>query len=434
MRNIVVLWCLLLTGNILSQNPTWLLFDHTNAPFVNDSVNWVEVDSNNVKWIGTQNGLYSFNNNSWTVYNTQNSNIPNNRIDKFKIAFDNTIWFLNHNNGFIKFKNNTFTLYNKSNLSSLPTDSLLGLAIDSNDVFFWTDKNGVVKFNSLTNSIYNMDTTNSCLKSVQNLVFHSNHTLYGNCKNPGSSFTSPQNKADSILLANNFTIVNSNNPSINYCFKNFFNFCDYERVLIDRYKNRYEMVSLYTGNQTPNYRLRTYDYNNILLSDVSYNQTFDKQISTNTYGRYFINDAAGTNYFSPTIFSPSFQGFYGIWNSVIPSNVIINFDIDSLNNVWISTPAGLVAYNDLGVITSIKNMSSSSINVYPSPTTNLLNITSSEKISTIELISITGQILLLETINSKEHELQLQNFAEGIYFVKVIYVNGMSVTKKIVKQ
>lgn len=434
MRNIIILYCVFLTGNFMSQNPNWLLFDHTNAPFVNDSINWVEVDNNNVKWIGTQNGLYSFNNNAWTVYNTQNSNIPNNRIDKFKIAFDNTIWFLNHNNGFIKFKNNTFTLYNKSNLPLLPTDSLLGLTIDSNDVFFWTDKNGVIKFNSLTNSIYIMDTTNSCLKSVQNLVFHNNHTLYGSCKNPGSSFSSPLNKADSILLANNFTIINSNTPSINYCFMNFFYFCDYHRVLIDRYKNRYEMVSMYTGNQTPNYRLRTYDYNNILLSDISYNQTFDNQIATNAYGRYFINNAAGTDYFSPTILSTNAQGFYGIWNTVIPSAVIVNFDIDSLNNVWLSTPAGLVVYNDLGVITSVNSISSDNINFYPNPTTNLLNITSNEKISTLELISVTGQSVLSQSVNSKTHQLQLENFVEGIYFVRIVYAHGMSVTKKVVKQ
>jgi hypothetical protein len=301
-------------------------------------------------------------------------------------------------------------------------------------VFFWTDKNGVIKFNSLTNSIYIMDTTNSCLKSVQNLVFHNNHTLYGSCKNPGSSFSSPLNKADSILLANNFTIINSNTPSINYCFMNFFYFCDYHRVLIDRYKNRYEMVSMYTGNQTPNYRLRTYDYNNILLSDISYNQTFDNQIATNAYGRYFINNAAGTDYFSPTILSTNAQGFYGIWNTVIPSAVIVNFDIDSLNNVWLSTPAGLVVYNDLGVITSVNSISSDNINFYPNPTTNLLNITSNEKISTLELISVTGQSVLSQSVNSKTHQLQLEYFVEGIYFVRIVYAHGMSVTKKVVKQ
>ena len=52
----------------------------------------------------------------------------------------------------------------------------------------------------------------------------------------------------------------------------------------------------------------------------------------------------------------------------------------------------------------------------------------------VEVITITGALLLSETLNDTTHQLNLQNFAEGIYFVKVIYANGQSVTKKIIKQ
>ena len=106
MKQLYTLLGIVLAFNFFSQTPNWILFNHTNSPILNDSITWVEVDTSNVKWIGTRNGLYSFDNNTWKIYNTSNSNIPNNRIDKFKIAYDNTIWFLNNNNGFIKFKNN----------------------------------------------------------------------------------------------------------------------------------------------------------------------------------------------------------------------------------------------------------------------------------------------------------------------------------------
>ena len=181
---LVVLFTLSITVKGFAQTGNMILFDHTNAPFVNDSITWVEVDTSDVKWVGTRNGLYSFQNNTWTVYNTSNSGIPNNRIDKFKIAYDNTIWFLNNNNGFIKFKNNIFTLYNKAALPTLSTDSLVGLTIDSNEVFFWSNYNGISKYNSVTNSIYNINTTNSCLKKIETLVYHQNHKLYGLCKKP----------------------------------------------------------------------------------------------------------------------------------------------------------------------------------------------------------------------------------------------------------
>jgi hypothetical protein len=34
----------------------------------------------------------------------------------------------------------------------------------------------------------------------------------------------------------------------------------------------------------------------------------------------------------------------------------------------------------------------------------------------------------------KTRQLQLQNFAEGMYFVKVSYADGISLTKKVIKQ
>ena len=74
------------------------------------------------------------------------------------------------------------------------------------------------------------------------------------------------------------------------------------------------------------------------------------------------------------------------------------------------------------------------LRILPNPASDVLNVTSRFDFEKIELLSITGQVLLSEIVNSKTHQLQLQNFAEGIYFVKISYTNGMSVTKKVVKQ
>jgi hypothetical protein len=74
------------------------------------------------------------------------------------------------------------------------------------------------------------------------------------------------------------------------------------------------------------------------------------------------------------------------------------------------------------------------LRILPNPASDVLNVTSRFDFEKIELLSITGQTLLSEIVNSKTHQLQLQNFAEGIYFVKISYTNGMSVTKKVVKQ
>jgi hypothetical protein len=79
-------------------------------------------------------------------------------------------------------------------------------------------------------------------------------------------------------------------------------------------------------------------------------------------------------------------------------------------------------------------LNSREVNILPNPTNNLLNVASKYDFEKIELTSITGQVLLSESVNAKTHQLQLQNLAEGIYFVKVSYANGMSVTRKVLKQ
>ena len=72
------------------------------------------------------------------------------------------------------------------------------------------------------------------------------------------------------------------------------------------------------------------------------------------------------------------------------------------------------------------------VRLFPNPSNGIVNITSSYGFEKIELLGITGHVLLSESVNSKTHQLQLQNFAEGFYFVKIIYADGLSSVKKII--
>lgn len=69
----------------------------------------------------------------------------------------------------------------------------------------------------------------------------------------------------------------------------------------------------------------------------------------------------------------------------------------------------------------------------PNPTTDVLNILSTNDLQFVEVTNVAGQVLLKQTCIDKTQQLQLQNFVEGIYFVRVVYSNGMSVTKKVIK-
>ena len=79
-------------------------------------------------------------------------------------------------------------------------------------------------------------------------------------------------------------------------------------------------------------------------------------------------------------------------------------------------------------------MTNVDLRILPNPANDLVTITSRFDFEKIELLSVTGQVLLTETVNSKSHQLQLQNFAEGIYFIRITYPNGLINTKKLMVQ
>ncbi len=430
-------------GTIFSQNPNFVLFDHTNSPLIDDNITWVESDSNNVKWIGTTNGLYSFDNNVWTWYNTSNSNIPTDIIDTFKIGYDNTIWFTNANNGFYKLKNNVFTLYNQSNLSTLPSENFNGLAIDSNDVFLYNKTNGIVKFNSSDESVLNINTSNSFLQKIDKLVYHSNHTLYGISvgypvlSGPGTG--TPLTFIDSVERVQNFTIINSTTLSINYCFSDYNSICSYNLVFTDKYKNRFELINLSTAQPpTTNQRLRRFDATNNLISDDQYNQNPEKQFAINNYGKYTISHS-GADFFDAIIFNPpSAHSYFGL-NSIIPSPVIINFDVDKINNVWLATPKGLVVYNDIGVVTNViqSNSDKNAFTVYPNPTNSILNIMPFDSAQgdkqEVKIINMLGDVVASTTLSNQQSSINISHLNCGVYFIELKMSNDI-VRKKIVKE
>ncbi|MES2515668.1 MAG: T9SS type A sorting domain-containing protein [Bacteroidota bacterium] len=423
MKNLVTLLYVLFAITAFSQNPNWVLFDHTNAPFTNDNVTCVKVDTNNVKWVGTSNGLFKFLNNTWTEYNMSNSNIPTNDISRFEIAYDNTIWFTNNGSGFYKCQNNVFTLYDQTNLPSLSTQNFSGLTVDSNDVFLWSDNEGIVKFNAVSSSVTNINSSNSCLQNIGKLVAHDNHMIYGLVKTPVSGSGPPQNLADSITYLNDFTISNVPGMPVSCCFNNIYSRCTYIDVLTDRYGNRYEVAQLYTGTPSTNQRLRTYNKNNVLLSDINYNQQPEYQFATNTQGYYRLAMTSTTAYaLNVTLYNPASTGMYGPWNSIIPLGVIANFDMDTLNTVWMATPMGLVGYNNLGVVTDVEEKNAMGITVYPNPASRDVTFRNSKaQVCEVSIFDMNGQII--SNFSIKENEslktASLNAFDSGIYFYKI---------------
>lgn len=89
--------------------------------------------------------------------------------------------------------------------------------------------------------------------------------------------------------------------------------------------------------------------------------------------------------------------------------------------------------NTIDISTGIKNnIDYPQLNLIPNPTNGLINLTSNNDIDKIELLNITGQILLSTTVREKDYQINLDGFSEGVYFVKVMQSNGLCITKKVI--
>lgn len=77
-----------------------------------------------------------------------------------------------------------------------------------------------------------------------------------------------------------------------------------------------------------------------------------------------------------------------------------------------------------------KNVINNNISIYPNPTSGLLNVLASEN-STVQLMDVTGKEILLQiTLNAYEkQEMNVSNFANGVYMMKIFNNNSITVKK-----
>lgn len=79
-----------------------------------------------------------------------------------------------------------------------------------------------------------------------------------------------------------------------------------------------------------------------------------------------------------------------------------------------------------------ENLNTNLISINPNPTNGLLTVTSKMELQKIEVVTITGQIVMSEIPNGNNHLLHLDNFANGIYFVNLFQNNHIIKREKVI--
>jgi uncharacterized repeat protein (TIGR03803 family) len=123
-------------------------------------------------------------------------------------------------------------------------------------------------------------------------------------------------------------------------------------------------------------------------------------------------------------------------SSTANSNSTLSLSITSANQsnalgaiVPLTSGSAAVATSAVG-IEEITNSNFVSIN--PNPTNGVLTVTSKQEFQKIEVMAITGQVLLSETPTSVSHTLHLEDFSNGIYFINIYQNNHIVKREKVV--
>lgn len=83
------------------------------------------------------------------------------------------------------------------------------------------------------------------------------------------------------------------------------------------------------------------------------------------------------------------------------------------------------------VTLSIGDVHAVSFNIYPNPVKDVLNISSSQEITQIEVLNVLGQTVVSVSVNTTETQIDMSNLLVGNYFVKITANNSIKTVKVI---
>ena len=191
----------------------------------------------------------------------------------------------------------------------------------------------------------------------------------------------------------------------------------------------------------------TVDFDNTLIEPnsiwIEYPTSFINNANQNLHFRKL--DFGNNNLFTATTHTinnnVSGNGLIGILHykilSTLTTDQVLNLGISqgfkseaSGQITPLSVSAGTLMA--LGASIGLQELNGNVISISPNPTNGSLFINSKTELQKVEVVSITGQVLLSEMPTSVSYTIQLENFSNGIYFVNVFQSNRIVKREKIV--
>ena len=152
------------------DNVNWTVYKSTETSISNDyTITSIAIDAQDNKWFGINNnhdgsaggGLVKFDNTNWTIYNASNSDFPDyvgvkeNKAGISKITIDSldNKWIGTTGGGVAKFDGTNWTVYNSTN-SDLPDNYISSIAIDALGNKWFSTSKAIEKFDDVNWTLY----------------------------------------------------------------------------------------------------------------------------------------------------------------------------------------------------------------------------------------------------------------------------------------
>jgi len=376
-RLLILLIALSLLGVVSAQTISWAVYDTTNSGLPHNCITSTAIDGNGSLWVGTYDGLARFDGATWTTYTA--SHLQYRDITSIAVDDSGIVWlsawsrssamgFEGHGTGLTRFDGNTWTIYHTGN-SGLPNDDAIPIAIDASGAIWIGTVNGLAKFEDTTWTVY--DTTNSGIPD--NII--TSIAIDGN----GNKWIGT---SDGLVKFNDtiWTVYNTSNSGLPID--------DVRRISIDAngYTKWIgaEWNSLAMFDDTS---WTVYDTSNLvilgaMLSSIAIEGNGDVWVGTGSIDGWGLAHGLGVARFdgsSWTVFDPT--------NSGLPHYGTFTITTDMSGNKWIGTYDGLAVYNENGIQSvDDRDIPKETNRVYPNPSSG--KFTFEFKVSTSGIVII----------------------------------------------
>jgi hypothetical protein len=339
-------------SNRIQIEEEWRVYNASNSGLPANSITDIVIDEQNIKWIGTTQGLIKFDDSEWHVFNTSNSNLPINDIRHIAIEEPGIIWMASYrtdfNPGLVRFDGSNWEVINLANFGL--SNAISCLEVDNNGTkWFGTvsfdngpQHEGLVSFND--NEITVFDTLNSEIPS-NNVhcieVDKYNNKWIGTCI---QSWSIVAGKGVAKFDGSDWTIYNTDNSVLpNNSIADIAVDKDNTKWIICSSSGSEHGIVKFDNSEWmhyPEFIDHADDYACLVIDDVG-----NKYIG--------LNDYVGPTDIGILKYDNSKWEAFSISNSELPSNQVRCIAVDKYNNKWIGTSAGLAVYNENGIVTTV---------------------------------------------------------------------------------